>query len=169
VIQLRAVRADDAEALYPLIAGTAVTDTILWDGPTSPAEYRQAIAERAAQVARGEIHFFTILDGERPVGTIDVRPSSEFRGDLGLWLGAAYHKRGFGTEAVRLATSYAFDRLGLAKLEATVFVGNLASRRIFEKNGFRLEGTIRCAVKKRGKLVDEWLLGITREEHAAAS
>ena len=52
----------------------------------------------------------------------------------------------------------------LKKLEATVFVGNHASRRAFEKNGFTLEGTIRRAVRKRGVLVDEWLFGIVGEE-----
>jgi RimJ/RimL family protein N-acetyltransferase len=50
----------------------------------------------------------------------------------------------------------------LQKIEATVFAGNMASRRIFEKNGFSLEGTIRKAALKRGQLIDEWLLGIVR-------
>ena len=65
---------------------------------------------------------------------------------------------------MRLLARYAFDELGLAKLEATVFVGNVASRRIFEKNGFLLEGTIRRAVRKRGRFVDEWLFGKLAEE-----
>jgi hypothetical protein len=47
---------------------------------------------------------------------------------------------------------------------AGVFVGNHASRRIFEKNGFQLEGTRRRAVRKRGRFVDEWLSGLLREE-----
>jgi RimJ/RimL family protein N-acetyltransferase len=45
-----------------------------------------------------------------------------------------------------------------------VFTNNPASRRIFEKNGFQVEGTIRLAINKRGQLLDEWLLGITKEE-----
>ena len=69
-----------------------------------------------------------------------------------------------GTEAVRLAARHAFEALRLAKLEAGVFVGNLPSRRIFEKSGFLLEGTIRRAVSKRGRFVDEWLFGLLPEE-----
>ena len=61
-------------------------------------------------------------------------------------------------------TVLAMVQLRLEKLEATVFVGNVASRRVFEKNGFLLEGTIRRAVKKRGRLVDEWLFGLLPEE-----
>jgi RimJ/RimL family protein N-acetyltransferase len=45
-----------------------------------------------------------------------------------------------------------------------VFTGNYPSRRAFEKNGFRLEGTVRRAVQKRGQLLDEWLLGLLPEE-----
>jgi len=32
------------------------------------------------------------------------------------------------------------------------------------KNGFQIEGVNRLSHKKNGKLVDQWLLGITREE-----
>jgi RimJ/RimL family protein N-acetyltransferase len=81
-----------------------------------------------------------------------------------LRIGRDLHGRGHGTAAVRLAARYAFEELRLAKLEAAVFVGNVASRRIFEKNGFTLEGTIRRAVRKRGRFVDEWLFGLLPEE-----
>lgn len=166
MISLRPVLAADAGPLYPMLAGTSVTDTILWDGPTSLDDYAAGLALRAAQVARGEVHLFTIVFDGDPIGMTDVRPQNEFRGDLGLWLGPAHQGRGFGTEVVRQAARYAFERVGLRKLEASVFVGNLASRRIFEKNGFRLEGTIRRAVRKRQVLVDEWLFGLLPEEFA---
>lgn len=161
MIALRPIRADDADALYPLLVGSRILDTLLWDGPTSLEEYRAALAQRAASP---DAHVFAIVDGERAIGCCDVRPESDFRGDCGLWIGEPDHGRGCGTEAVRLLSRYAFDELGLAKLEATVFVGNVASRRIFEKNGFRLEGTIRRAVRKRGRFVDEWLFGKLAEE-----
>ncbi|MGZ3427570.1 MAG: GNAT family N-acetyltransferase [Polyangia bacterium] len=164
MITLRPILASDADPLYPLLAGTAVPDTLLWDGPDSLDEYREAIATRASQAARGEIHMFAIATVDAPIGTLDVRPENDFRGDMGLWIGHGQHGRGYGTEAVRLAARYAFERVGLQKLEATVFVGNDASRRIFEKNGFQLEGTIRRAVRKRGRFVDEWLFGLLREE-----
>jgi ribosomal-protein-alanine N-acetyltransferase len=164
VITLRPILASDADPLYPLLVGTAVPDTLLWDGPDSLDEYREAIATRASQTVHGEVHVFAIVTADAPIGSIDVRPENDFRGDLGLWIGHGHQGRGYGTEAVRLAARYAFERVGLHKLEATVFVGNDASRRVFEKNGFKLEGTIRRAVRKRGRFVDEWLFGMLREE-----
>jgi RimJ/RimL family protein N-acetyltransferase len=164
MIALRPIAADDADALYPLVAGTDIPDTLLWDGPESLEEMRTSLGRFAEQNARGDGHHFVIVLDERAIGSIGVRPENDFRGDLGLWIGRDFHGNGYGTEAVRLAARYAFDRLCLAKLEATVFVGNVASRRIFERNGFRLEGTIRRAVRKRDRLIDEWLFGILPDE-----
>ena len=90
-----------------------------------------------------------------------MRPlPGDFRADIGLWVGEPFHGKGYGTAAIAQAVAYGFRALKLSKIEATCFVGNWPSRRSFEKNGFVLEGTIRRAVKKRGVLVDEWLLGI---------
>jgi ribosomal-protein-alanine N-acetyltransferase len=164
VITLRPILATDADPLYPLLVGTDIVDTLLWDGPDSLGEYREAIATRAEQTALGAMHMFAIVTADAPIGTLDVRPENDFRGEMGLWIGRGHHGHGYGTEAVRLAARYAFDRIGLHKLEATVFVGNVASRRVFEKSGFQLEGTIRRAVRKRGRFVDEWLFGLLREE-----
>lgn len=163
-ITLRPIQEADADALYPQLVGTSVTDTILWDGPESLEAYRARFAERAPLVARGEAHLFTICADGAPIGCIDARPESAIRGSMGLWVGPAHQGRGHGTRAVHLLARYAFGPLGLRKLEAMVFVGNHASRRIFEKNGFRLEGTIRRAAQKRGAFLDEWLLGLLDEE-----
>ena len=79
-------------------------------------------------------------------------------GDIGLWIGEPHWGRGVGTVAVQLIVSYARDVLGMRRIESKIFVENWASRRIFEKNGFELEGTLRQAVIKRGVPTDEWLL-----------
>jgi [ribosomal protein S5]-alanine N-acetyltransferase len=83
---------------------------------------------------------------------------------LGFWVVEPYQGKGAATQAIAELIAFAFAR-GREKLEALVFVGNHASRRALEKNGFQLEGTLRCAVRKRGVYVDEWLLGITRADY----
>lgn len=165
---LRLLQAEDAEALYPLVAGTTVTDTLLWDGPESLESFRQAIAERAALVAEGKLHQFTILDPASglPAGSCSLRPYSQpHRADIGLWIGLPYQRRGLGVQVVAELLAYGFQTLGLEKIEAFVFTGNRPSRRIFEKNGFTLEGTIRLAVEKRGRFLDEWQFGITCQDY----
>ncbi|MGZ3771659.1 MAG: GNAT family N-acetyltransferase [Bdellovibrio sp.] len=162
-ISLRGVLGADADFLFPYIHNSPVTDNIVWDGPTTLAEYKDGLNQRETQHLNGEVHFFTIIESaNNPIGTITIRPQNEFRADIGLWIGLPFHGKGYGTEAIQLITDYGFDKLKLQKIEALVFVGNLASRKIFEKNGYVLEGTIRSAVKKRGKLLDEWILGLVK-------
>ena len=113
-------------------------------------------------MAAGARHHLAIVEGERPIGCIGIVPAGDARGELGLWIGRDFHGRGFGTDAVRLATRYAFERAALTTLEAAVFVGNFASRRVLEKNGFLLERTQRRALPNGGRVVDEWLFGLSR-------
>lgn len=164
-VRLLPVQAADAERLFPLVCQRDVTDWLLWDGPESLEEYSQSLTKRADEVARGERYLFTIWADDQPVGSIDIRPSNDYRADIGLWIGTPYHDHGIGSQAVQQITAFGFFKLGLEKIEAEVFVGNQASRRIFEKCGFTLEGTRRLSVHKRDKLLDEWNLGITRQDY----
>lgn len=160
---LRLPRSDDVDRLLPLICRSDVTRTIAWDGPPSEPEYRENWRNIVADAATRKRHFFTIVDpiSSEPAGTCDVRPDGDaFRASLGLWIGLRFQSRGLGTRVVADLVRYGFEELGLCKLDAMVFCGNWASRRVFEKNGFVLEGTIRCALAKRGVPIDEWHLGL---------
>lgn len=164
---LRPVRGSDADILFPMIHRRPVTDTILWDGPTDLTSYRNGLSGKEAATAKGEEHMFTILVNGEPAGTCNFRPEddNDFRADLGLWIGEPYQGLGLGTFAVKELVKYGFQMPKIQKIEAGIFVGNTPSRRIFEKNKFKLEGTIRAKVLKRGEALDEWIFGITRNDY----
>jgi RimJ/RimL family protein N-acetyltransferase len=166
LIELRSPVDTDADVLFPLIHGTAVIDTLAWDGPLSLDEFRRSLRSRSVQVAAGKIHFFTIIErgSDSPIGSCDVRPFDEGRRAMvGLWIGEPFQGRGLGTEVVAGLVRYAFEKLSVSRVEADVFVGNLRSRRAFERNGFKLLRTVPAAVIKRGVPVDEWRMGLERE------
>lgn len=77
--------------------------------------------------------------------------------EIGYWLGAAHWGRGIATEAVTLATDWAFGAHGLLRIFAQPFAGNLASRRVLEKAGYQLEGTMRRSAVKDGEVRDQCL------------
>ncbi len=168
LVTLKPVKAKDADELFPLVYKTAVTETIQWDGPSSLQQLRAGLEERELQTRNGTKHQFTIVESfsGKKIGSIDLRPDEDesYRGDMGLWIGIPYQGKGYGTAAVKLILRYGFEKLEMEKIEATIFAGNTASRRIFEKAGFTLEGTIRKCIKKRGQFLDEWLFGITKED-----
>lgn len=107
------------------------------------------------------------LAGNRHVGNIKVGPIHPFHAtaSLGLIIGEKdCWGRGYATEAIRLAVSYAFMALGVAKITAGIIAGHLASQRAFEKAGFRVEGVRRKQNLFEGERRDEILLGLLREE-----
>lgn len=166
-IELRPPLPQDAVVLFPFVDGTSVCDTLAWDGPESADEYSQGLALRSLQVLAGDKHFFTIVLREtgQPIGSCDLRfeNGDTTQANVGLWIGEPFQGKGYGTQVVASLTAYGFGKLGLSKIVADIFVGNWASRRAFEKNGYQLEATQAAALVKRGSPVDEWFLGLSRE------
>jgi [ribosomal protein S5]-alanine N-acetyltransferase len=102
-----------------------------------------AILERASSVHVGNIK----------VGPIHARHAyadvSYFIGDRGSW------GKGLATDAIRLASQIGFQRLGLHRLQAGLYAGNLGSARALEKAGYKLEG----------RFEEQLRLGDTWEDH----
>ena len=91
------------------------------------------------------------------VGSISVeRMADENRaaGSMGYMILTPFWSQGIGTEAVRQICGIAFQELALERIIGEVFPENLASARVLEKNGFRLEETKVGAVVKGGTAVD---------------
>lgn len=79
-------------------------------------------------------------------------------------IGYVFHKghwgKGYGTESVALVTDFAFQTLGLHKLNARVIDANLGSGRVLEKNGYQLEGRLRDESYIEGNYHDLLLYGM---------
>lgn len=86
---------------------------------------------------------------------------------VGYWLGLPFVGNGHMTEAVRAAASFAFDELGLHRLEAATMPNNRASIRVLERNGFRPEGLARSLLKINGAWEDHLLHGLLADDFAA--
>lgn len=85
---------------------------------------------------------------------------------VGYWVDAAARQRGVATGAVRAACGWAFTTLGLDLIEWRCEVGNAASRRVAEKAGFHIEGTLRKRLVHRGVRVDAWVGSLLPAEAA---
>ena len=84
----------------------------------------------------------------------------------GIWLNEKYQKNGYGMEAFSTKIKYAFDVLGLRKMENGYFAGNEKSKKLQERLGFKTEGIRRkgfiCLAT--GEYVDECITGLFKEE-----
>ena len=66
------------------------------------------------------------------------------------------------TEAVRQICQIAFDELDILRITGLVYNPNNASKKVLEKNGFAMEGTMKQAVVKDGSIYDLCILGKLR-------
>ena len=72
--------------------------------------------------------------------------------------------KGTGSWAVRMTRDYAFETLGLHRLELDVFSFNPRAIRAYEKAGFRREGVRRDAVLDGSAYGDDILMAILEDE-----
>ncbi len=166
-VRLRPTQPDDAADAYRLVSDEEVLSRLLWEGPADEAEMSDVFHRWQAGLETGEGYNLAIERTDHPglIGCIGPRLKEHpLQANIGYWLGAPYWNRGYMTEAVRLACHLSFEHLGVVRVYATVFVGNLGSRRALEKNGFSLDGTLRSHVLKRGEWRDEWFLSLLRSE-----
>ena len=73
----------------------------------------------------------------------------------------AYRGKGIGSELFRRLDEWA-ESAGIIRLELTVECPNTAALRLYEKNGFRVEGTRLQSMLVNGRLVDEYWMSKIR-------
>ncbi len=105
--------------------------------------------------------------GEAVLNCIDdINLSASFR--IAIWIPDARNK-GFGSEATRLLVRHGFEAVGLNRIELEVYAFNPRAMRVYEKIGFRLEGTRRQALLWDGEAVDTHIMAILRDDYRAVS
>jgi RimJ/RimL family protein N-acetyltransferase len=121
----------------------------------------------------GPEHFFQIrlIEGDRLIGFTALFGIQQQHGDslVAIGLGEAdTWGQGYGTEAMDLLLGYVFNELGLYRVSLFVFDYNKRGIRSYEKNGYRLEGTLRKAHLRSGQRWDIHMMGVLRPDWEAA-
>lgn len=82
------------------------------------------------------------------------------QGEIYNFLNPLSQHKGLGTILQRMLVNYAFNNLSLNKLTSHIDEQNMASRRVKEKLGFKLEGIIRQDKLLNGSLIDRYYYGL---------
>ncbi|HQW06577.1 MAG TPA: GNAT family N-acetyltransferase [Flavobacteriales bacterium] len=100
------------------------------------------------------------------VGAVGIHPQSDVyrrNAELGYWIAKAFRGKGIMTEAVKQATTRAFDILpDIHRVFARPYGSNTASQRVLEKAGFILEARMHGTFLKNGRVEDELIYAIRR-------
>jgi ribosomal-protein-alanine N-acetyltransferase len=101
----------------------------------------------------------------RLLGTVTLIAGGEQpRAELGYILGREHWGQGFAGEAQRRVIEFAFEELGLHRLEADTHPENAASLRSLERLGFRREGVLRERWTIAGEVSDSVIFGLLARE-----
>jgi len=160
-IQLSILTEHDLDDLIHCIDDPEVIANTL----TIPSPYKREHAEQFLAHVRDFIaeHGFqrewSIRYQDRLIGGIGVLYNhgvNSHRSEIGYWLAKDYRGKGITTAAIGALVNYLFNHTALIRIEAHVFIGNHASAKALEKNGFVLEGTTCATHLKDGEPRDTW-------------
>jgi ribosomal-protein-alanine N-acetyltransferase len=131
----------------------------------SKSAFRRRLAAYARDIDLDQAYPFFIFrqKDEALLGGItlsNVRRGVAQMGSVGYWIGLPHVRHGHMLAAVRTVAPFAFQRLGLHRLEAACIPENVASRELLLKAGFRLEGEARAYLKINGVWRDHLLFGM---------
>lgn len=166
-IELRELRFGDAEAVLGWTGDPEVTRYLVWDvGDLERAErfVRGAITgARDRPRSSFELAIVELATG-RVVGAcrLSVGPWLHRRAEIGYVLRRDRWGRGYATEAASLLLGVGWS-LGMHRIEATCHPDNVASARVMEKVGMRLEGRLRDYHYVRGEWWDALLYAIVAD------
>lgn len=169
-ILLRQVRESDLGPLYEFHRDIANRGAYFPIGVLSEPAFRQQFHETGFW-KRDEGMLLIIGPDEALIGHIEFFVTVAYLDELEL----SYHiyssehqGQGIATEAVKLMTGYLFDAKKYNRIRLIIHPDNLASKRIAEKSGYRLEGTARGAWFHRGRNHDVDVYAQVRPDHYAS-
>lgn len=114
----------------------------------------------------GQDHVFGIFnrEGTELIGGTGLHPRIGRDGrEIGYWIGAGHINQGYATEAVKALVRIGFDIEELSRVEIHCIAGNLRSRRIPEKLGFRQETPLKAQSRdSQGRPVDTLVWSLSR-------
>jgi RimJ/RimL family protein N-acetyltransferase len=131
---------------------------------------RAHLADIVGKMEKRNYFSFVVVDepSNKLVASIQVKSVdwSIPKAELGYYIDEKFEGKGIITRATSLIIDYCFRELKLDKLYIRTHHANVSSRKVAEKNGFLLEGTIRKDYRTtKGELVDLMYYGLTSEEY----
>lgn len=132
-----------------------------------PHPYKEANGKAFIEFATKDapVHIFAIDVNGEAVGGIGIHPQSDVyakNAELGYWLAEPFWGKGIITKAIPQIIEFAFKTYDIRRVFARPYGRNIASQKVLEKNGFKLEAKLEKTIFKNDKYEDELIYAIRR-------
>lgn len=167
---LRPWRETDAPALFRYASDPDIGPVAGW---TPHASLEESLRIIRTVFAAPEIYAVVLKESGEPVGSCgimfadglhsaDMKPG---HAEIGYWIGKPYWGQGLIPEAVRALLARSFNELKLDAVWCGYYDGNIKSRRVIEKCGFRFHHTNTDIVSPLGDTRTEHFYIMTSEDY----
>ena len=167
MVTLRDLRLSDAPSLLAMLAAAEVARFIS-PPPTSVEGFERFIAWTHRERAAGSYVCFGVVPQgmSMAVGIFQVRQlEPEFAtAEWGFALGSAYWGTGMFLDAAKLVVDFAFEEIGVHRLEARAAVVNGRGNGALRKLGALQEGILRKSFLRNGEYLDQMLWSILDDD-----
>lgn len=163
--RLRPFLSADAPAFAQAVRASSASVGRWMDWATSDFDHERALTWFDTCIqgrAHGHAHEFGIFTpaGELVGGCgLNSIVAKDRRANLGYWVHTSHQGQGVATAAARALAGYAFEALGLHRLEIVAAVANTASQAVARRCGAQHEGTARGRLQIGGQARDAQVFG----------
>jgi RimJ/RimL family protein N-acetyltransferase len=166
-VTLRELRATDAAPLFALLSTEEVARFIS-PPPTTVDGFARFIAWTLRQRANGTYACFavTLAGHDTAIGIFQVRETEPgfATAEWGFALGSAFWGTGAFQEGAELVLRFAFDTVGVHRLEARAALKNGRGNGALRKVGAVQEGVLRRSFLRNGEYLDQALYAIVDDD-----
>lgn len=166
---LRPWTENDAESLYKYAKDPAVGPIAGWPPHTSVENSREIICDI---LSAPETYAVVLKETNEPIGSVGIMftggvHSAEMQdgdAEIGYWIGVPYWGQGLIPEAVQRLLKRCFVELDVKRVWCGHYDGNIKSRRVMEKCGFKYHHTEEGKTSPLGDIRTEHFTLLTRED-----
>ena len=169
---LRRWTEDDAESLYKYAQNPAIGPIAGWPPQTSIENSREVIRDI---FSAPETYAVVLKETNEPIGSVGIMFSDglhsaemeEGDAEIGYWIGVPFWGQGLIPEAVNRLLIRCFDELDIKRVWCGHYDGNIKSRRVMDKCGFKFHHTEEGKTSPLGDIRTEHFTLLTKEEWKA--
>jgi len=166
-VTLREVRLSDAASLYELLT-TEEVSRFISPPPTTVEGFERFIQWTHGERAAGRYICFAVVPQglDTAIGLFQIRQLEPGFGtaEWGFALGSPFWGTGVFMDAARLMVEFAFESVGVHRLEARAAVQNSRGNCALAKIGAVKEGVLRKSFLRNGEYLDQALWSMVRDD-----
>ncbi|MFK5883674.1 MAG: GNAT family N-acetyltransferase [Candidatus Izemoplasma sp.] len=164
-IYLRAIKYEDYHDMFEYGSDDRVTNSLTWNYKTLEEAEKLIEPVFLSRPSKGLPKAYAIVckHNDKMIGTCDFHSVNwaTNQGEIGYALNYDYWGKGYVTKACIALVDFGFNNLELTKIVISHQIGNIGSKRVIEKSGFKfIEEAIHPKSKELNKFYE-----ITKEDY----